>query len=80
MEDNWLTDYLIYVYHRASIACKVNIVKVPRNVVFELCCFTRKIDWTDLTWIEEYEGQDDKEFLQVETLDTWSNYEPELFH
>ena len=30
------------------------------------------------TWTEVYEGQDDREFWQVETPGTCLNYEPEL--
>ena len=69
------TAYLIYVYHRASIACKVHKVDVPEDGVN--CA---GLDWTGPTWREEYEDQGGKEFWQVETLDTWLNYEPELFH
>ena len=48
------TNHLIYVYHRASIACKVNKVEVPKDrLCFELCCITIysnkfDCDWQDL--------------------------------
>ena len=35
---------------------------------------------TGKTWREGYEGQDGKEFWQVETPDTLLNCEPELFN
>ena len=57
------TDHLVYVYHRASIACKVDKVEVPTDgFYFELCCIDINLIMTGKTWREGYEVQDDIEF------------------